>query len=134
MAQCGKSVCACVAVASSLPFSVLKLHKIKPTNDADLIATTTYNHDCHLAQQHKWQMANEQRLFWLMENQIFYCLYVFRLPRVDLSVDLVLKIVTLLAQTQSVDNLIDLFIVLCENEYIIIYDLHYFFTTAFRVL
>jgi len=56
-------------------------------------------------------MANEQRLFWLMENQFFYCLNIFRFSRVELSVYLVLKIVTLLAQTQSVDNLFDLFIV-----------------------
>ena len=42
----------------------------------------------------------------------------------EICVNLVLNIFTLLAVTQSVDNLFNSFIFLCENEYFLISNLH----------
>ena len=67
-------------------------------------------------------MASGQESYWLIEISIFFHLRVTWSP--EICVNLVLSIVTLLAVTQSVDNLFHSFIVLCENEYFMISNLH----------
>ena len=58
----------------------------------------------------------------------FFHLFVTNSP--EICVNLVLNIFMLLAVTQSVDNVFHSFMVLCENEYFLISNLHRSFTNV----
>ena len=67
-------------------------------------------------------MASGQGSHWHIESPFFSHLFVTRPP--EICVNLVLNIFMLLAVTQSVDNVFHSFMVLCENEYFLISNLH----------
>ena len=73
-------------------------------------------------------MANGQGSHWLIESPIMFHLCVTHLP--EIFVNFVLDIFMLLAFIQSADNLFHSFIVLCENEYFLISNLHLPFTNV----
>ena len=67
----------------------------------------------------KAQMASGQGIHWLIESPTFCVIH----PP-EICVNLVFNIFMLLAITQSVDNLFHSLMVLCENEYFLISNLH----------
>ena len=67
-------------------------------------------------------MASGQGSHWLIESPNNFHLRVTRPP--EICVKLVLNMFTLLAVTQSIDNMFNSFIVLFENKYFLISNLH----------
>ena len=67
----------------------------------------------------KNHMSSGQGRHWLVESPTWFLICVTCPP--DIYVNLVLNIFTLQAVTQYVKNVFHSFIVLCENEYFLIY-------------
>ena len=77
----------------------------------------------------KFQMASGQGSHWLIESPIMLSSMYSPLLS-DICLFYFLNIFTLLALTQSFDNLLFSFITLCENEYFLMSNLHCSLTNA----
>ena len=72
----------------------------------------------------KAQMPSGKGSSWFIESPNIFHLRVTRPPEICVNLVFNLNIFMLLAVTQSIDNLVHSYIVLCENEYFLISNLH----------